>query len=245
VLAGPDVGEDAGWRLALPPARHERLADFRVAIMPPLTLAQPSAAMQARLDELAAFARRAGATVAEAMPAFDNDAYLHDYLVLLTMMTSQGQPQAEREASAARLRGADDPMAAASAEGLVLDAYELQQLLRRRSAAQAAWRELFDQWDVLVCPTALDAAFEHQSGPQSGRALRVDDRSVPYLLNIVFPMWAIFPGLPATAFPAGLDTRGLPLGLQAIGPYLEDRTTLRFAQLLEREWHGFAPPPGY
>ena len=98
---------------------------------------------------------------------------------------------------------------------------------------------------MLVCPTALDAAFTHQSDPQNERTLDVDDRSVPYMLNIVYPMWAIFAGLPATAFPAGLNTQGLPLGLQAIGPYLEDRTTLRFAQLLEHHWHRFEPPPGY
>jgi len=58
-------------------------------------------------------------------------------------------------------------------------------------------------------------------------------------------MWAIFAGQPATAFPAGLSGQGLPLGLQAIGPYLEDRAPLRFAQLLEREWQGFQSPPGY
>ncbi|MEZ5296778.1 MAG: hypothetical protein R2697_11075 [Ilumatobacteraceae bacterium] len=51
-------------------------------------------------------------------------------------------------------------------------------------------------------------------------------------------MWAIFAGRPATAFPGGLDPRGLPLGLQAIGPYLEDRTTMRFAGQVE-EWNGF------
>ena len=52
-------------------------------------------------------------------------------------------------------------------------------------------------------------------------------------------------GQPATALPAGRSSAGLPLGLQAIGPYLEDRTTLRFAQLLEREWRSFEHPPGY
>ena len=71
------------------------------------------------------------------------------------------------------------------------------------------------------------------------------DGKVDYLLNIVYPMWAIYTGQPATAFPAGLNSDGLPLGLQAIGPYLEDRTTIRFAQLLEREWYSFEPPPGY
>ena len=64
-------------------------------------------------------------------------------------------------------------------------------------------------------------------------------------MNIVYPMWAIYTGQPATAFPAGLSSAGLPLGLQAIGPYLEDRTTIRFAQLVEREWYRFEPPPGY
>jgi amidase len=33
--------------------------------------------------------------------------------------------------------------------------------------------------------------------------------------------------------------------VQAVGPYLEDRTPLRFAQLVERELGGYRPPPGY
>jgi len=68
---------------------------------------------------------------------------------------------------------------------------------------------------------------------------------VAYGLNLVYPMWAILAGQPATAFPAGLSTGGLPLGLQAIGPYLEDRTTIQFARFLQRDWQGFVPPPGY
>jgi amidase len=37
----------------------------------------------------------------------------------------------------------------------------------------------------------------------------------------------------------------LPIGVQVIGPYLEDRTVLAFAAHLEREFGGFVPPPGY
>ena len=32
---------------------------------------------------------------------------------------------------------------------------------------------------------------------------------------------------------------------QIVGPYLEDRTTIAFAELMEREFGGFVPPPGY
>jgi amidase len=246
VIAGPEVGEDAAWRLALPPPRAERLGEFRVAFLPPPLDAQPSRAMQQRLDELAARLRAEGATVAEALPALDLAAYFADYQRLLFAMIHGARPRPEREALAAALREAGDPASLAQAEGLLLDASELAQLAGRREGARAAWRAFFRDWDVAVAPTLLDAAFPHQEGDFATRTLEVDDRVVPYGHNLLYPMLAIFPGLPATAFPAGLDPRGLPLGLQAIGPYLEDRTTLTFARLLEEQaGYGFEPPPGW
>jgi amidase len=138
-----------------------------------------------------------------------------------------------------------DPELRARARGFTLTAVEYLQLLDRREQARLAWARFFEEWDVLVCPTALDAAFAHQQGGFQTRSLEVDGETVPYHRNVIFPMWAIFAGQPATAFPGGLDQRGLPLGLQAIGPYLEDRTTIGFARLLERDGFGFRPPPAY
>ena len=46
-----------------------------------------------------------------------------------------------------------------------------------------------------------------------------------------------------TAMPIGCSAAGLPIGMQIIGPYLEDRTTIAFAELAEREFGGFGAPP--
>lgn len=245
VVAGPVALEDRGWRLEIPPARHDRLADFRVAIMPPTHLATPSSAMRAAVDELASFVSDRGAVVGEAMPALDQDAYFCDYLTTLMLITTLGMPLDQREESAADLRASGDPADAARAAGLTLSASDYLGLLRRREQSRLRWAEFFEPWDVVVCPTTLDSAFPHTTGKYDERTVEIDGDTVPYDHLIVYPMWAIFPGQPATAFPAGLDPIGLPLGLQAIGPYLEDRTTMRFAQLLEQEWQGFRPPPAY
>ena len=245
VVAGPDVGEDTAWRLELPAARHTRLSDFRVAVMPLLSFVQPSAEMQGKVDELATFLGSRGAKVTETMPDVDHERYFADYVTLLIALTSQAQSREQREAAAAKARERGSAFAMGVADGLTLDAAGYLSLFNRRAGAQAAWRAFFAEYDVLVCPTALDVAFVHQTGEQDSRVLEIDDRTVPYATNIVYPMWAIFTGQPATAFPAGTSAGGLPLGLQAIGPYLEDRTTLRFAQLLERDWRGFEPPPAF
>jgi amidase len=62
---------------------------------------------------------------------------------------------------------------------------------------------------------------------------------VRYGWQSVYPSLANLSGHPATAFPVGLTRSGLPIGLQAIGPYLEDRTPIRFAALVAREFGGF------
>ena len=73
----------------------------------------------------------------------------------------------------------------------------------------------------------------------------VNGRKTPYLDGLVYPAVSTVAGQPAPAFPVGRSREGLPIGLQAIGPYLEDRTPIRFASLVGREFGGFTKPPGY
>ena len=60
--------------------------------------------------------------------------------------------------------------------------------------------------------------------------------------------WAGYSGafsLPSSAAPCGFTPRGLPVGVQIVGPQFGDLTCLAFAKLLEREFQSFVPPAGY
>jgi amidase len=52
-------------------------------------------------------------------------------------------------------------------------------------------------------------------------------------------------GCPATVAPVGRTRGGLPVGLQIMGPYLEDATPIDIARLMADVVGGFEAPPGY
>jgi amidase len=99
----------------------------------------------------------------------------------------------------------------------------------------------------VLCPTCPTTAIRRDhSEPQEARQIEIDGKGYPYLDS--FLVWAepaTASGLPATVVPIERSQTGLPIGAQIVGPYLEDRTTIAFAELLEREFGGFVPPPGY
>jgi amidase len=72
-------------------------------------------------------------------------------------------------------------------------------------------------------------AYPHVEGPQAGRVLTIDGETTPYHEQFAWPGIASWIGLPATAAPVGRDADNLPLGVQIIGPYLADRTTIAVA----------------
>jgi Asp-tRNA(Asn)/Glu-tRNA(Gln) amidotransferase A subunit family amidase len=73
----------------------------------------------------------------------------------------------------------------------------------------------------------------------------VDGQAIPYELKSVYPAIATLSGQPTTAFSIGVTRSGLPIGLQATGPYLEDYTSIHWAVLVAQESGGFRPTPRY
>jgi amidase len=128
--------------------------------------------------------------------------------------------------------------------GLTISHPEWIRKSRARGGLRVRWLALFDNVDVVLCPPMPSAAFQHDhSSPQSARKLDIDGIKVPYNDQSVWAGIATLNGLPATTAPIGRTESGLPIGVQIIGRYLEDRTTIAFAGLIEREFGGFNPPP--
>jgi len=63
--------------------------------------------------------------------------------------------------------------------------------------------------------------------------------------NMIWTRIAVVSGLPATVAPVGFSASGLPVGIQIIGPRLEDLSTIAFAKGLSKIVGGFRAPPGY
>jgi amidase len=247
LVCGPDAGEDIAWRLELPPPRHQALRDYRVAALPPLPWLPVDDEIQAVLDHLAGRLRGLGARVETLAPEGLGDLreYYKLYRSTLFAISNSGVPLEQNRQFAAQLRATGDEFAAADAAGVEASVGDYLQWFGRREHYRAAYCAFFRDWDVLLSPCNVTNAFPHTDAPPSERFLTVNGLQVSYNHQFFYPGLCNFSGQPGTAFPAGISRDGLPVGLQAIGPYLEDRTPIRFAALLGREFGGFQAPPGY
>ncbi|MFI5375142.1 MAG: amidase [Candidatus Rokuibacteriota bacterium] len=253
VLAGPEAGEDVAWKVTLPPARRERLADFRVAVLPPIPWLPVDDQITAALQDLAGRLAKMGAVVKEIQPdgLGDHRGYHAFYRTLLSAVTGARVDADTRRQRVETFKRAGDDFSLGAARGLEGTAGDYILWNGRREQHRAAWRAFFREWDVLLAPAINVLAYPHieRAWPTDDSDLTltfsVNGASVPYLHGLGYPALSTVPGQPATAFPVGLSREGLPIGLQAIGPYLEDLTPIRFTARLAREIGGFRKPSGY
>ena len=105
------------------------------------------------------------------------------------------------------------------------DAYYLK-ALKARTLIKRDFQEAFKDVSVIVAPTAPAAAF--------GLGERVDDPLKMYLSDI-FTISANLAGIPGVSVPCGFTTGGEPVGLQILGSYFQEASTLRVARAVERE----------
>ena len=250
IMAGPEPIEAAGWRLDLARPRQKRLRDFKVALMLDAPESRVDREVQDRLLALADFLRGQKVRVDErARPAIDTGEAFAVYTRLLRAATSARQTAAdfaENTRRAAALARDDESYFARATRAAVLSHRDWLAANEARHRMRLAWARFFVDHDLLLCPAAGTAAFPHdQAGERHERTLMVNGRRLPVTDHL---FWAGYTGasfLPSSIAPVGLTAGGLPVGVQIVGPQYGDLTCLAFAELLEREYQAFVPPPGY
>lgn len=253
LLVAPPASERTAWQVSVPPSRHEQLQDFRVAVWADdrsyATDHGGLTAIHAWAHEL----RRLGVQVdTEARPDIDWHASYDTYLDTLLHLMGLGTPAEEVQQMIEAGRG-QDPQSypARLARVLSMPHHQYFDVLARRDALYRQWQAFFTRFDVLVCPAYCTVAYPHDHrGAElppvaAGEARRMIVNGIPrpYFDGLQWPSIATVANLPATAMPIGHQVDGMPMGVQVIGPYLEDRTPLRFVQLLEDTLGGCQLPP--
>ena len=103
------------------------------------------------------------------------------------------------------------------------DAYYLK-AQKVRSRIMADFDQAYSEVDAILTPTTPSSAFPIGAN---------EDDPVTMYLNDVFTVGVNLAGLPGISVPAGIDSNGLPLGLQVIAPAWDEATALRVGQTIE------------
>jgi amidase len=248
VMAGPDpLTLGKAYDLKLPPARHERLRDFRVLVIEEHPLIATGSAVRAGVDRVAAALVDGGAHIERHTPLLPD---LTEAATLYTQLLISGsvarfpvESHEQLRTRAAGLSPDDHSLDAVRLRAMLFSHRDWMEAGNRREHHRHAWRRLFAEFDAVVCPITPTPAFPHDHNPNPlERRIDIDGVEYPYLDQLVWAGVATMPGLPATAIPTGRSSEGLPVGVQLIGPMYEDRTPLRLAELLEHDIGGFQAP---
>jgi len=249
IIAQPQKPLQIAWKLTLPQPRKKSLKEYRIGVWLDDPAFPVDRAVLDCLQHLVDRLAKAGARIEERRPDI-NFTDCHDiYVKLLNAVTSTGLPKEVFE----RLRAEESDLAeddksfrAQLIRGTALLHRDWLSLDYLRLMMRQKWADFFKEFDVLLCPVAPVTAFPHDHSDFFGRTLTVNNKDRPYADTMT--AWAgltCVSYLPATVAPTGLASNGLPIGVQIVGPYFEDRTPIHFAKLIEKITGGFRPPPGF
>jgi len=113
------------------------------------------------------------------------------------------------------------------------DAY-YGQAQKVRTLIKRDFETVFEQVDLIACPSAPTTAFE--IGAHKGNPLAM-------YLEDVFTLPASLAGVPGISFPVGFDGQGLPVGLQLIAPHFREDYLFKATHVYQQvtEWHKTYP----
>ena len=114
--------------------------------------------------------------------------------------------------------------------GLAYDLGDVARAHATQTRIHAAFHDLFEEVDVLICPAAAVTPFPHDQLFVE----EIDGEAMPTYMRWLAITYALTMALPAAAaIPCGVDGYGMPFGLQVVGPQGSDARVLSVALALE------------
>ena len=249
LLSGAQPLNQPGWHLRLPRPGKKSLAEYKVAIWSDNEIAPVDEEITSRVAGVGEILAKLGAKVSDqALPDIDFRKNQEIFLNLMWPLTSDGIPD-EQYLEACQLAdsfSSDDLSdSAIVARARVLSHRDWLQNNNQREYMRYAWREFFNEWDILICPVFTVPAFNHDHSPIHQRMLTVNGVPQSYFQPMFWAGVSTVSYLPSTVFPTGLTQNDLPIGLQAISAEYNDYITIDFVRLLTQQTGGFQIPPGF
>ena len=250
IVTGPGAMDAAGWRLDLPAPRARKPGELKAGVWFDEPMCDIDAESMNLLNKAADALGDAGAAIdRSARPDCSFAEMTEAYLVLLHSVVTVGMPAHVKQRwhqLKETLSPDDKSHKALQARGGTLTHAEWLVWHEKRQQIRAKWAAFFSQYDVMLTPVLMRPAFEHDhTSDWHKRVLTVNGVARPYMDVLLWAGPAVLAYLPASVVPVGVTSEGLPVGLQIIGPYLEDYTPIEVAKMVEGLLGGFKAPPGY
>lgn len=189
-----------------------------------------------------------------ARPDVDYDEATDLFVQLLyTAMTASTGVDDETWALAASVAdtepGDDEPLLFRAGRAIAMRHHEWLRKDERRSQIRDRWADFFTRFDVLICPVFPLPAFPHQVDDDPtgviNRTVMIAGTEVPHGELIYWCGLIGVAYLPSVVVPVGRTAAGLPVGVQVVADFHQDRTALAVAQRVTDALGGFEAPPGY
>lgn len=248
LLVRPEEPDRRAWSVNLPPPRKPSLSDYKIGVWLDDPACPVDSAVGDTLQDAVDRLCRHGAGIEQARPAIDFADSHAVYLNLLGAVMGAGTPDKMFNKwldEAGSLPPEDKSYLARHLRGATQRHRDWAQQDVMRQQLRQKWADFFGAYDVLICPPCPVAAMAHDHQPLYDRRLLINNQDRPYMDVVAWAGLASVAKLPATVLPVGRTPEGLPVGMQLIGPYLEDRTPIHVTRLMTLVFGGFSPPPGF
>ena len=246
VLVSAQEQDSQAWKVKLPKARTKKIKELKIAVWPDEPYAEADNEITNLIKDTAKDLKHAGAKVETVDLPVSFEEIDKIYSLLLNPLMLAGSPKETFE-TLAKLNESLDPNdvseLAKVARGSVLKHADWVLVNAMRQNMRQKWREFFNKFDVILCPTCITPAFKHNHNPVHERKLTINGKDDEYLRATLWAGPAVSAGLPSTNVPIGMSSNNLPISMQITGPYLEDKTCLEVAKVVRNLRGGFKIPP--